>query len=345
MMTLTDTDLDSILAEATLETGGNLQTIAAQFPTAKIAPCITNTNGTLFWNPQEELYLINNHNQLNITEISKHLGRTEIAITNRCKRLQLPALSKDPQNITANRAANALGIDIHSLIKLANRGIFPKWLNNTDLNNINLKTKIIRRQTFLRWATNPLHWVYFIRSIRNPTRITDPHLHRLIQRQKLRWPDQWWSVSQVAAYHNVDHTDVNRMTRAGKINGIKHHNWWYLRSEATKPSLKFYKGYGSAPFQTSTAAADCFILIAAALGIKKATIAKLMTWTKKKVESRLTALKNQNLIPPLINKYNLHLHYDPTTGQIDGSWSDYSHRFPRLKLTDTRSNKGAASTK
>ncbi len=324
-------DLDSIIAASDLESGVNPALVVARSPEAEISPVIrTKSGGNSAWTEFEDTFLKENTGFLNEEEIAAVLGRSTNAVKlRRYRGLGIPgATAKNSKFMSVNQVGHKLGVDAHSVIRWVERGIFPAWVYSRR------EIRLCLRSTFLRWAVKPMNWVYFIRSVRDTNRIRDDHLRRLVEHQKMRWDDEWWSIGEVAKYHGVDHTDVNRAVRAGKVTGVQYGNWWFLKSEALKPGLIFFKGKGAAQGKNWSEEADCFILIGTALGIKKLTLAGLMGWTSKRVASRFVALRKQDLIPDLIDKYGLSLHYDQTTGQVDGSWADYGYRFPRLRLTD-----------
>ncbi len=333
-------DLDALIAEAELETGTAPALVAARSPEVRVSRVVKVAGGGhSAWTETEELFLAENIGFLSEADLAAALGRSLAAIKiRRYRHLEVAGPSVNDAFMSAHRVAEALGVDGHTAVKVVDRGILPTWRYSRR------EMRLIRRVTFLRWATNPLHWCYFGRSVRDTSRLGDAHLRRLIERRQRRWNDEWWSIGEVAAFHNVDHTDVNRYAHAGKIRGVKFGNWWFLRSEATRPGLVFHKGKGAAQAYARqwSEAADCFILIGTALGVKQAALAALMGWPGKTVSSRWAALRKNGQIPALIARYGLKLHYDAPTGQVDGSWADFGYKFPRLKLTDTRSTKGAA---
>jgi hypothetical protein len=60
-------------------------------------------------------------------------------------------------------------------------------------------------------------------------------------------PTQYRAASAEAGHKDyLILADINRYLHAGKLNGVKWGNWWYLRSAATRPGLVFYKGKGAA---------------------------------------------------------------------------------------------------
>lgn len=323
-----DTILDQAVAEGELAAGVHPDIVARRFPQVRVAAEIL-TSATAKpprWTAAEDQFIRDNVGYYTDGEIALALGRSPSAVKIRRKRhLRLDAPSTSPEFMSGKQVAIALGIDDHTAIALADRDIIPTWRYSER------ETRLTRRVTFLRWAVNPLHWVYFIRSVRDTSRLGDDHLRRLIERQKQRWNDDWWTGGEVADYHGVHHTDVNRMMRAGKLSGVRWGNWWYLRSEGTKEGLIFFKGSGSAQGDDHSEEADCFILIGVALGIMQIDLAPLMKRTVKQVAYRLKILREQGIAQDLIDKYGLAIQFDPDTGELRGDWDNYGWMFPRVK--------------
>lgn len=324
-----DTILDQAVAEGELSVGVHPDIVARRFPQVRVAAEIITSATTRSprWTAAEDQFIRDHVGYYTDSEIALALGRSPSAVKIRRKRhLRIAAPSTNrAEFMSAHQVARALGIDGHQVIDLADRGLLPTWRYSER------EFRLTRRVTFMRWAVNPLNWIYFIRSVRDTSRLGDDSLRRLIERQKQRWRDDWWTGSEVAAYHGVHHTDVNRMMRAGKLAGKRWGNWYYLRSEATKEGLVFFKGKGAAQGDDHSEEADCFIIIGVALGIMKIDLAPLMKRTVKQVAYRLKILREQGIAQDLIDKYGLAIQFDPDTGELRGEWDDYGWMFPRVK--------------
>jgi hypothetical protein len=191
------------------------------------------------WTEAEDEFLRERLGWLSLEEIAAHLGRSPNAIKLRYQRgLHLPAPSKHPDWLTGHAVAQALGVDGHNAVKLIDRGHLPGRLLPGER-----MMRVVHRVTLYRWAVNPMNWIFFKPSVDDLGRIRDPHLRRLIERQKERWHDEWWRPGEVAAYHGVDHTDVNRYIHAGKLCGVKWGNWsrppnpaWFSTKARVRPN-------------------------------------------------------------------------------------------------------------
>lgn len=272
-----DVWFDSLMAEGELAAGLPPALVAVRNPLAWVNPVIFVEAPTRppRWTDAEETFLRNHLGILSLGEIGARLGRSEDAIKIRYTRRRYPAPSRRPGWLTGRRVGEILHLDIHAVCSLFERGLMP-------LTRLPGERGILamRRITLYRWAINPDHWPYFIRSVQDTSRISDPHLRRLIERQKERWGDEWWTPGQVAAYHGVDHTDVNRLIRHGKIAAMDYGNWWIRRSEATRPDLVFHKGKGAGMAEYAEShwspAADAFIRQGKRAGLIWAEIARQM---------------------------------------------------------------------
>jgi hypothetical protein len=287
--------LDQALCEGELVAGVAPGVVAARFPGLFVSPEITiapAASASPRWSRAEEQFVRDHIGYYSEAEIAAILGRTPVALKVRRQktRISWPALSRRPDILTATAVARALGVDVHNVLLLHRRGLLP--------NSWRVSKKgfcLIRKITLYYWAVNPMHWPYFIRSVHQPDRFGDPHLRRLIIRQRDRWADDWWTPGQVAAHCGVRHQDVNRYIRAGKITGcIKWGNWWIPRSQATRPDLIFYQGYGSAQRVHWTPAADAFLFNAHSRGYTWAAIARLMKRSQFSVQNRYYHLKEQS---------------------------------------------------
>jgi hypothetical protein len=335
-MMMRPVDIDNLIelsvAEAELQEGLPAQWIAANHHLggpmlARGSPQPAATRSPR-WTEAEDEFLREKLGWLSLDEIAAHLGRSPNGVKLRYQReLHLPAPSKHPDWLTGHTVARVLGVDGHNVVKLVDRGHLPGRLLPGER-----MMRVVHRVTLYRWAVNPMHWIFFKPSVDDPGRIRDPHLRRLIQRQKERWDDEWWRSGEVAAYHGVDHTDVNRYIHAGKLRGVKWGNWWVLRSEATKPGLVFYKGKGAAQcFRDWDGEGDAFVILARAVGLSWIAIGKLMCGRSgPQMAHRVGWLYRQGQIPDLIGKYGLEIAYDPATGELFADWRLYRHRFPWL---------------
>ncbi len=289
------------------------------------------------WTVREDQFLERNLGWMSIEQIAAQLGRTVNAVNLRWKRdLKLPAPSKAPGWLTGQGVARIFDVYVHAVMKWIDRGLLPgRTLPNKR------KIRMVRRATLRRWAVNPMNWIYFMPAIKTLDRISDPHLRALIKRQKERWNDAWWTPGQVAAYHGVHHTDVNRYLHAGKLKGVKWGNWWILRSEATKPGLLFFKGKGAAQGFDWNEEADAFLLLARAVGLSWIAIGVLMNgWSGPRVAHRAGAIRRQGQIPLLIGKYGLQIEHTAATGDLFADWRIYRHRFPHLEAAVERFQRG-----
>lgn len=217
------------------------------------------------WTEEEDEFLKRHLGYLTDAEIGEALGRTENAVHIHWSRdLHLPSPSKHPDVITANQAAEMLGIDAHKVAHWVDCGLIEARLMAGKR-----RIRLIRRVTFLVWVCSPKNWVYFdIHSVQ------DEKLKRLLKLRQERWGDEWWSARQVADHHGVTPKDVLRQVKLGRIESFhlpvslagryadrKWSNHYYLKSQAVK--LRFPRGYGNQELSKArkfTPAADAWLL-------------------------------------------------------------------------------------
>lgn len=164
------------------------------------------------WSEDEVTYLRSMSDKLTSGQIAEHLGRTEIAVSVKRKRLHLPEPSTAKTEFyTANYIANLMGLDAHKICF---------WVDNGMLEGIYRpgprKIRLVRRIRFLCWVTNPKNWIYF-----NPRKIADPKLARMLELRAERWGDEWWSTRQVGDYHGVSPNQVLNHINRGLLPGVR----------------------------------------------------------------------------------------------------------------------------
>jgi hypothetical protein len=216
------------------------------------------------WTAEEDDFLRENLGWMTDAEIGQQLGRSAIAVHIRWDReLALPGPSKASNVITANRAAQMLGIDRHKTAGWVDMGLIPGRIMAGGRN-----IRLIDRTLFRRWVLDPLNWVWF-----DPGKVDDPELRRLLKKRAKRWGDEWWSTRQVADYHGVTTGDVKRYIQHGKLESFrlpvavgggewdrKWSNHFVRKSHAVQ--VTFIKGRGWHKVSQFTPAADRWLLYA-----------------------------------------------------------------------------------
>lgn len=295
------------------------------------------------WTKKEDNFVETYLGILREEDIAEILGRSEIAVHLRWKRdLGLPAPSRHPDFITANQISVGLGTDVHSVMKLINKGILKGHKLPSDR-----AIRLVNRVTLLQFIVNPLNWIYF-----KPERVGMPshalmrrmgkiydaefwlYARRLVKKRQSLWKDEWWSIGKVARYHNVDHHLVNKAIHKGHLKAKDWGNWWILKSHATNPSLRFWTGKGrkgedKLHLNPHTKA---FMILAEAVGLMYSEIAILMEWKEKRVAYLLRRFRREGSIPKIIKENNLKVFHDRKTGETFASWQAYQKRFPRLAI-------------
>lgn len=335
---ITDTLIELALASGELAGGAKPALITARHRCAVVlaaTPIETDRRPSLPWMQSEDDFLRQNLGVLPESEIAAALGRTVIAVQLRWKRdLRLPAPSKDPRFLTARQIAKILAVDEHKPGHWIDDGLLPGRAMPSDAEHIRL-IRLVDRKVFYRWVANPRNWIWF-----DIDQVADPSLHSFLQRRRQRWGDEWWTTSQVAAYHGVEVNDVKRYIRLGKLHGVQVPNyagrhpspgwarWRVLRSEATRPGFVFKKGIGSGHELDWSQSADAFILLARAVGLSTNAIAAMTGWRNSRVSFRQACLISRGEVASLAQRYSLVIHFDG--GRLFSDWYLYRHRFPAL---------------
>lgn len=235
------------------------------------------------WSDEELAYARDNLQSLTLEEIGTTLGRSPNAIKITIVRKQIERMSKRTGYLTGNKAANALGIDVHAVMLLVKRGILPM----TRLPGIRgiLQIKTIR---LYMWAINPEHWPYF-----KVERMQDRHLARLVTLAKQRWGDEWLRIGEAAELLGTSHPVLNKHILKGNIPALDWGNWWVKRSALEGVVIPRGKGHKGVS-KLFTPAADQFILRSVRAGIGYDAIGRMMKKNGSTVRVRyLTTLADR----------------------------------------------------
>ena len=322
--------LDTVVMEAAVAAGRSGTLAVRQFGASRAIAAGSDeafrSGNADRWSPADDAFLREWAGVLGDEELAERLGRTPVSIRIRRRRKGHPGPMVHPDYLTAQGVARVLGVDVHSVCKWIDRGLLPE----AELAPLaGRKVWRIGRAAFTAWALRPENWIYFIRAIRDG-RIRDARLARLIERRAAVWGDEWWTSGQVARYHGVDSNDVTRYIYAGRLPAVQWGNWWVLRSKATRPGLRFYKGKGGTTFERSgTPAGDAFIVLAVAVGVPWSHIGRLMGRSyRTSIQSRFAAIARRDLVPWLVRAYDLPVRYRTSDGAVWADWRPLAHRFP-----------------
>lgn len=321
-----DTLLDAAVLEGALASGRDPRLAARQFGVSRVTAAAASESGTGTanrWSDADAALLAAWSGRLSAAEIAARLGRTASGIITQQYLRGLPTPLKHPEYVSGQEMADALGVDSHSILLLIERGRLPAERMPVP----EMTAWRMRRTAFYAWATRPENWVYFIRSVRNPARIADEKLRRLIERRAAAWPDEWWSIGEVADWHGVIHQDINKYLRRGVLPGVKWNNWWIRRSDATRLRI-FTRADGQLPHR-GTAAMDAFIVLAVAVGIPYPHIARMTRHgSAGGAPVRYAAIDGHGLVPWLVRSYDLPV--EIRGDRIWADWRDAGHRFPAV---------------
>jgi hypothetical protein len=326
-----DIDLSSIVLSGIIDAATTEAAIRAGVPDRALKVRCANYSrvigggarplGSPRWLPAELRFLKNNIGKMTDKEIGAEIGRTETAVKIKRQRSGYPAHSKRPGWMTGRAAGEILGLDIHGIMTLTERGLLPHVVIPGQRGILALK-----RVTLFRWAVNPLNWIYF-----KPEKVRDARLRRMIELKRARWGDEWWTSQQVARLHGVHHTDVQRYIEHGKIKAVKYGNWHVLRSEAERPGLTIPKaGKGSGHELDWSEECDLFWLIGMAVGLSSHRLDAMSKLPRKRSSYRVLNLMETGTIRELMEKYDLNILYNPERRLVWADWRDFPGRFPPL---------------
>ena len=335
--------IDAIVTQALVGQGASPDILLARQPDQGRALLLLRNRPhpkgrSLEWITEEDTYLISHVATQTDIEIGAVLGRTATAVHLRRERdLHLLARSKRPDELTCNQIAEGLQVDVHSIMRLIDRGLLPGRRYNLGREVY----RMVQRRVLLRWLVNPLNWIYFSPGqvgIYLPVRTKSKydftfwsHAGRLARLAQSRWPDAWLSPSQAGALHGVKHQLINNAIHHGRLHGVKWGNWHILRSEALRPGVRFCVGSGNTTLLVWSEAGDAFMLLAKAIGLADLAIERLMgaAYTER-VQYRLTQLRRSKSIRRITAKHLAYTIDIDRQGQLFMDWKPYRKRFPAL---------------
>jgi len=174
------------------------------------------------WTKEEENYIRDHIGRLTYDELGVELERSQNAIHIRQVRKGLPSPSKRPGWLTGHKAAQALGVDIHTIMLLVKSGSLPVEIIYPETRRI----MNIRIVTLYRWATRPENWIHF-----KVEKMKDKHLQSLVIKAKVRWGDRWVSTGAAERILGVGDGDghlINRRIHLGRIPEARKNGNWFI---------------------------------------------------------------------------------------------------------------------
>ncbi len=218
------------------------------------------------WSEEEDQFLRDNLQNLTMDEIGEKLGRSGTAVKIRHVRKQMPSPSKMPGYLTGYQFGRLLGLDIHSVVLLFDRGLLQLNVLPNKRNTLQ-----ISREAALRWAVNPENWIYY-----KHTRVRDPHLKRLLALRRERWPDRWLRIGEAAKRLGTNTGVLNKRIQSGELPAKRWGNWWIKESALEKVRVITRKGRRAGDNLRFTPAADAFILKKVREGSTMISLGRLM---------------------------------------------------------------------
>ncbi len=312
--------LDMIVTQSRIKTGdqgylnGPLAAISANQEKARPARRYVRQ---LRWKASDLQFLRDNLGKLSPEEIAKALGRSEDGIKVKWTRMGYDAPSRRKDELTLWKASVKLGVDIHLFMMLAERGLIPcRRLPGKTIH-------VMKKRAFVRWVMNPENWPYVMHVIRNPSRVKDQHLRRLIELRKERWGDVWLSPGEAAKFLGLSCSKgVNACIHRGTVKAVRFGFWWIKRS--------WLIDYRVARTH-HTDASDCFALLAVGIGFSGEAIQRLTKRNSETLSQRTNTIKRNGRVQELVEKYNLPLLFNPKTNKVFADWRDCAYLFPKMR--------------
>lgn len=283
-----------------------------------------------FWSPEEEQFVRTHHTHMTDAEMGAALGRSETGVKiYRNRILRLKAMTRLPEWPSLNQIAVLLGVDGHSVVKWANRGLIEWRDTGRGARETQGSIRVVHRPYLKKWVLHPDHWMMF-----KAERIEDPQLRRMVLARQAAWNDEWWRPGQVAAYWQCDKRAVNAAIHDGTLPAVRWGNWWIRKSVALRTprpaSVGVGKGSNGLPWSPYQ---DAFIVLGRAIGFSNSQMEQMGAWKRDRLHHRFKYLGKQKRIPLLLKQAGLDcVQWRKETKHIEvfADWRDYADRFPRL---------------
>jgi hypothetical protein len=285
------------------------------------------------WTATEDAFVRDNYRSMTDAELAATLGRSVNAVKIRRERwLRLSSRSRRDDYLSARDVGKILGTGCAKTVaKLIDRGLLKGGTHALEA-----KIYAVSRHDLTRFALNPRNWIYF-----HPDRVTDPTLSRQITLRRARWNDEWWSVSQVAAYHGCHIHTVSHFIATGVIPAARWGNHWVLRSDATRAPI--VSGKGNISIWTSRA--DAALIYARGTGLSWGDITRLTG--NDNPDARLKYLWDKDRLLECVHTHRLGnsgLHIDPACRLLYVPYPHARGRFPFLDRAVDRFRAGQSLT-
>lgn len=284
------------------------------------------------WTADEDAFVAEHYMMMSDAELGQALGRTANGVHMRRERwLGLTARSKSQEWPNLHEVARLLGLPCSKVLrKLMRRGILPGRRLPLEAD-----VWVIHRGDLLKFVCNPRNWIYF-----QTERVVDPQMRRLIELRRVMWGDEWWTPGEVAAYHGVSLSGVNKWIRLGQLPAVRWANWHIRRSDAIR--FPFRRGRQNWSVVWTSERADAFLILGRAIGLSWGVLDRLMG--KENTDARFTVLRRAGRVAPLIQQHGLPVQFDPVTGRGYADWRQWPGRFPCIEKAVKRFLGGATLT-
>lgn len=200
-----------------------------------VADTVNTPKRTRQWTEAELQFLRNSMGYLTEAEIGAVLGRPANGVHLKRQRLGLQPTSQTPGWLSVEQVRLKLGLkDGRRISGWVKRGFVKGHILGGPR-----KICMVHEISLRRFGLMPKNWPWF-----DLSRVRDPELRRLLDRQAQRWGDEWITPKQAGEILGMDMRGVRQYTTLGRLTALHtdnldgRHNeqprwahYWLLRSE------------------------------------------------------------------------------------------------------------------
>lgn len=160
------------------------------------------------WDDKQDMFLHRAVGLLSLDKLAKELGRTPDAVRQRMTQLRVVLPSEQPEYLTPQEFATAMGLN-----RMAARKLLQKAPFCHEAFYRNRRVRMAVRAELLRWLANPLNWLNL-----DETKIADPELRRVVEQAKADSArDRWFTRAEAAVFSHYSYHTIHKWIYRDKI--------------------------------------------------------------------------------------------------------------------------------
>jgi hypothetical protein len=160
------------------------------------------------WDDKQDMFLHRAVGLQPLDKVAKELGRTPDAVRQRMKQLRVVLPSEQPEYLTPQEFATAMGLN-----RITARHLLKQSPFGHEAFYRNRRVRMAVRAELRRWLANPLNWLNL-----DETKITDLELRQVVEQAKAdSVRDRWFTLAEAAEFSHYSYHGINKWIYRDKI--------------------------------------------------------------------------------------------------------------------------------